>query len=79
VKAILEKLGQDPQHSLMLFFRGLGLFAIGVCLIFLGYFYHHFWQIAGIVFLTCGVLFSIWGYTGIFANRLLNIFIPRPK
>jgi len=79
VKAILEKLGQDPQHSLTLFFRGLGLFAIGVCLIFIGYFYHHFWQIAGIVFLACGAIFSIWGYAGIFANRLLNMFPPRPK
>jgi len=79
VKAILEKLGQDPQRSLTLFLRGLGLFVIGVCLIFLGYFHHHFWQIAGIVFLAFGAIFSIWGYAGIFANRLLNMFSPRPK
>jgi hypothetical protein len=79
VKLLLEKLGQDPQRSLSLFLRGLGLFAFGVCLIFLGYFYHHFWQIAGIAFLGLGIIFSIWGYAGIFANRLLNMFTPRPK
>jgi len=76
---LLEKLGQNPQRSLALFLRGLGLFAIGTFLIFLGYFYHHFWQIAGIVFLGLGIIFSIWGYTGIFANRLLNMFTPRQK
>jgi len=74
VKAILEKLGQDPQRSLSLFLRGLGLFAIGACFIFIGYYYHYFWQIAGIVFLAVGIIFSAWGYSGIFANRLLNIF-----
>jgi hypothetical protein len=71
---ILEKLGQDPQRSLVLFTRGLGLFAIGACLIFIGYYYHYYWQIAGIVFLAIGLLTSAWGYSGIFANRLLNIF-----
>jgi len=79
VKKLLEKLGQDPQRSLTLFLRGLGLFAIGACLIFLGYFYHHYWQIAGIAFLTIGALLSICGYCGIFANRLLNIFDHRRK
>jgi uncharacterized membrane protein YqjE len=62
LKVLLEKLGQDPQRSLTLFLRGLGLFSLGVCLIFLGYFYHHFWQIAGIAFLGLGIIFSIWGY-----------------
>lgn len=71
---ILQRLGQDPQRSLALFLRGLGLFSLGVCFVFVGYCYHHFWQIAGIVFLAIGILFSIWGYTGIFANRLLNMF-----
>ncbi|AOW77429.1 hypothetical protein A3Q34_11500 [Colwellia sp. PAMC 20917] len=74
---ILEKLGQDPQRSLVLFTRGLGLFAIGACLIFIGYYYHYYWQIAGIVFLALGLLTSAWGYSGIFANRLLNIFDRR--
>ena len=73
MKSILEKLGQDPQRSLTLFLRGLGLFVIGICLIFLGYYQHHYWQIAGIVFLGFGILLSAWGYSGIFANRLLNI------
>jgi hypothetical protein len=73
----LEKLGQDPQRSLTLFIRGLGLFAIGACLIFVGYYYHYFWQVIGIAFLAFGILFAVWGYTGIFANRLLNIFDRR--
>lgn len=34
MKVVLEKLGQDPQHSLVLFMRGLGLFTIGVIFIF---------------------------------------------
>jgi hypothetical protein len=74
---ILEKIGQDPQRSLVLFIRGLGLFAIGACLIFIGYYYHYFWQVIGIAFLAFGIFFSIWGYCGIFANRLLNIFDRR--
>jgi len=76
---LLEKLGQDPQRSLALFLRGLGLFVIGIVLIFLGYFYHHFWQMAGIVILGLGIIFSIWGYAGIFANRLLHMFTPPKK
>ena len=75
--SILEKIGQDPQRSLVLFIRGLGLFTIGACLIFIGYYYHYVWQIAGICFIALGILFSAWGYTGIFANRLLNIFDRR--
>jgi hypothetical protein len=74
VKRILEKLGQDPQRSLSLFLRGLGLFAFGACLIVIGYYQHYFWQVAGLFFLALGVIFSAWGYSGIFANRLLNIF-----
>ena len=73
MKFILEKLGQDPQRSLQLFMRGLGFFIIGVILIFTGYYTHHYWQIAGLLFLAIGIFFSIYGYVGIFANRLLNI------
>jgi hypothetical protein len=75
--SLLEKLGQDPQRSLTLFIRGLGLFAFGASLIFIGYYYHYFWQILGIIFLAFGIIFSMWGYAGIFANRLLNIFDRR--
>jgi energy-converting hydrogenase Eha subunit E len=74
VKSILEKLGQDPQRSLVLFTRGLGLFVIGVCLIFIGYYHHYSWQIAGLTFLAFAIIFAVWGYSGIFANRVLNIF-----
>ncbi len=73
MKFILEKLGQDPQRSLQLFIRGLGFFIIGVILIFIGYYTHHYWQIIGLLFLAIGILFSIYGYIGMFANRLLNI------
>lgn len=73
MKVVLEKLGQDPQHSLVLFMRGLGLFTIGVIFIFLGYYTHHYWQILGITFITIGISVSAYGYAGIFANRLLNI------
>ena len=73
MKFILEKLGQDPKHSLLLFMRGLGLFIIGVIFVFLGFYTHHYWQIVGIVFLGLGVLIAAFGYLGIFANRLLNI------
>ncbi|MBU2869532.1 hypothetical protein [Colwellia sp. E2M01] len=70
---LLEKLGQDPQHSLMLFLRGLGLFVIGLLFVALGYFYHYLWQVIGIITLAIACLLSAWGYLGIFANRWLNI------
>lgn len=73
-KAILEKLGQDPQHSMKIFMRGLGLFVIGALFVALGYYRHHLWQIPGLVLLVGGCLVAAWGYLGIFANRLLNIF-----
>jgi hypothetical protein len=73
MKFILEKLGQDPQRSLSIFLRGLGLFAIGVIFIFVGYYHHHYWQMLGMGFLAIAVLISAYGYIGIFANRLLNI------
>ena len=70
---LLEKLGQNPQHSLTLFLRGLGLFIIGLSFIALGYFYHHLWQIIGIMTLILACLLAVYGYVGIFANRWLNI------
>jgi hypothetical protein len=77
---ILEKLGQNPQYSLMLFLRGLGLFVIGLLFVALGYFYHHSWQIIGIIILSFACLLSAWGYFGIFANRWLNIlYRTKPK
>ena len=76
---LLEKLGQNPQRSLTLFLRGLGLFVIGLIFVALGYFYHHLWQVIGVVILGLACLISAWGYLGIFANRWLNIiFRTRP-
>lgn len=70
---LLEKLGQNPQRSLTLFLRGLGLFVIGLFFVGLGYFYHHSWQVIGIITLGIACLLAAWGYLGIFANRWLNI------
>lgn len=53
--------------------RGLGLFAIGVLCIFIGYYFHYYWQIVGLLFLAPAILLAVYGYIGMFANRLLNI------
>jgi len=70
---LLAKLGQDPERSLSLFLRGLGLFALGLTLIALGYFYHHLWQVIGLIILALACAIAAWGYIGIFANRWFNI------
>ncbi len=70
---ILEKLGKNPQGSLSLFLRGLGLFLMGLIFIAIGYYYHYFWQIIGIFFIVIACLLSAWGYLGIFANRWFHI------
>ncbi len=70
---LLAKLGQDPKRSLTIFLRGLGLFAFGLLFIGLGYFYHHLWQVIGIVVLAIACVLAIWGYIGIFANRWFYI------
>jgi hypothetical protein len=72
--SLLEKLGQDPQRSMQRFLSGLGLFSIGACFIFLGLYQSHIWQIIGIIFLVLGGLLAIYGYAGLFANRLYHIF-----
>lgn len=74
---LLAKLGKDPQRSLTIFLRGLGLFALGILFIALGYFYHHLWQVIGIIILVLACITAAWGYLGIFANRLLVILSKR--
>ncbi len=71
--SLLEKLGQDPQRSMQLFLCGLGLFVFGAALIFIGLYYSHIWQIIGIAVLALGCLIAIYGYIGLFANRLYHI------
>jgi hypothetical protein len=71
---LLEKLGQNPQGSLRMFLCGLGLFFIALIFIALGYFYHHLWQLIGIVLLVIACCLSAFGYLGLFANRWLNVF-----
>jgi len=70
---LLAKLGQDPKRSLSIFLRGLGLFALGLIFIAIGYFNHYIWQVIGLIVLACACLISAWGYLGIFANRWFNI------
>lgn len=70
---LFEKLGQNPPRSLALFLSGIGLFFVGLSLITVGYFHHHWWQIIGLVMVFCACTFSAWGYLGIFANRWLTI------
>ncbi|PCI54538.1 MAG: hypothetical protein COB45_08250 [Gammaproteobacteria bacterium] len=74
---LLAKLGQDPKRSLAIFLRGLGLFTLGLFFIALGYFYHHLWQVVGVVILVFACIIAAWGYLGIFANRLLVILSKR--
>ena len=76
---LLEKLGQNPQRSLHIFLWGLGLFVVGLAFVFLGYYQHHLWQVVGVVLVGLGCLVSIWGYIGIFANRMLMIFNRKKK
>ncbi len=73
MKNLLEKLGQDPKRSLIIFLRGLGLFVFGVIFIAIGYYNSHIWQIIGLIILVFACLISAWGYLGIFANRWFNI------
>lgn len=70
---LLARLGQDPKRSLSIFLTGLGLFALGLIFIAIGYFYHHFWQLIGLVILAFACLIAAWGYLGFFANRWYNI------
>lgn len=70
---LLEKLGQNPQRSLTIFLRGLGLFAIGAVFIGLGVIYHHAWQVVGIIVIAIACIIAGWGYVGIFSHRWWNI------
>jgi len=74
---VLAKLGQNPKRSLSLFLRGFGLFFFGLIFVALGYFYHHLWQVLGIIILTIACLMAAWGYLGIFANRWYHILNKR--
>lgn len=70
---VLARLGQNPKRSLSLFLIGFGLFFFGLIFVALGYFYHHLWQVLGIIILAIACLIAAWGYLGIFANRWYHI------
>lgn len=72
--SILETLGQDPQRSMRRFILGLGFFILGVIAVFVGRYHDHLWQIFGLLFITIGCFIAIYGYIGIFANRLYHAF-----
>lgn len=70
VKHLMFKLGSQPKKSLRFFLIGIGLFLVSMSLIALGYVYSHYFQIAGLVILPFAFVTAIYGYIGIFANRL---------
>jgi len=76
---LLAKLGQNPQRSLTIFLRGLCLFALGLIFIAIGYFYHHLWQVLGLIIVAFACLIATWGYLGVFANRWFNILNRHKK
>ena len=76
---LLARLGQDPQRSLAIFLRGLGLFCFGAILIVIGYYNHHVWQILGLIILFFACFIAAWGYLGVFANRWFNILNKNKK
>lgn len=73
LKTLLEKLGGDPKKSIFIFIKGVAIFAVGALLITLGYYHHHYWQMAGLVFIALGVVIAAYGYIGLFASRLLKV------
>jgi hypothetical protein len=70
---LLARLGQNPKRSLTIFLCGFGLFIVGLCFIAVGYFYHHLWQVLGIIIIVFACIIAAWGYLGIFANRWFTI------
>jgi len=74
---ILEYLGQDPQRSMKRFMIGLGFFICGLVFVYIGYVGSHEWQILGLALIGIGIALAVWGYLGIFANRLYHM-LNRP-
>lgn len=70
---ILYRLGSEPKLSLKRFLLGVALFVISASTIGYGYFYHHLFQIAGLITLPFALFFAIYGYLGIFANRFSQV------
>jgi uncharacterized transporter YbjL len=68
-KALLTRLGNDPQKSWADFKIGLGLFLLAVILILAGARFFYWLQVPGLVCLVIALYYSAKGYVGIFAHR----------
>lgn len=69
LKNLIFKLGSDPHKSWSDFRLGLGIFVVGVALLYVGAVYWIWLQIPGIAILALGFAIAAKGYLGIFANR----------
>ena len=77
IAKLFNFLGRDPQHSMKLFVRGLGLFVLGLIFIAVGNMNHHLWQVPGLFFLAFGILLAAWGYLGVFVHRMQRMLTKR--
>lgn len=71
-----DKAGADPERSWRFFIAGLVIFVPGAMLTVLGTEPPHTWWWPGIALLAVGFSLALWGYVGIFANRLARAFNP---
>lgn len=69
LKALLTRLGNDPQRSWVDFKIGLAIFVLAVILILAGARFFYWLQIPGLVCLVIALYYSAKGYIGIFAHR----------
>jgi hypothetical protein len=75
----LQRLANDPSKSWAFFKRGLGIFCLGVIAVLIGAKFAPIIQIPGLVLLVVGSLYSIRGYLGILAYRIIASFKPPPS
>lgn len=73
LKALLTRLGKDPQKSWADFKIGLGIFVLAVILILAGARYYYWLQIPGLVCLVIALYYAAKGYAGICAHRFSRI------
>ncbi|GAA0854986.1 hypothetical protein [Aliiglaciecola litoralis] len=69
MKNLFFRWGSNPHKSWADFKIGLGIFVLGVVLIYVGLQFWIFLQIPAVILLAVGFLIAAKGYLGIFANR----------